>query len=97
MQLDATFHGTHSDTITKQSLDTFQQIYGYMIFNENKFSILTNWQHALSLDHTETPDCRSFEYYLIELDGPISMLKAWVSMVLLAEDDWLYASLSIHW
>jgi hypothetical protein len=95
MQIDATFCGTCSDAVTEQSLDTLQQIYGYMTFNENKFGILTNWQHALFLRRAETPDRKTLEYYLVELDGPISMLKAWVGMVLLVEDDWFYASPTI--
>jgi hypothetical protein len=95
MQIDATFCGTCSDAVTEQSLDALQQIYGYMTFNENKFGILTNWQHALFLRRAETPDRKTLEYYLIELDGPISMLKAWVGMVLLVEDDWFYASPTI--
>jgi len=95
MQIDATFRGTRSDAATEQSLDALQQIYGYMTFSENKFGILTNWQRALFLRRAETPDRKTLEYYLIELDGPISMLKAWVGMVLLAEDDWFYASPTI--
>lgn len=66
-----------------------------MTFNNNKFGILTNWQRALFLRRAETSDPKTLEYYTIELDGPgqpISMLKAWVGMVLLAEDDWFYAS-----
>jgi hypothetical protein len=62
-----------------------------MTFNENKFGILTNWQRALFLRRAE----KTLEYYLVELDGPISMLKAWVGMVLLAEGDWFYASPTI--
>jgi hypothetical protein len=65
-----------------------------MTFNNNKYGILTSWQHALFLRRAETPDRKTLEYYLIKLDEPhpISMLKAWVGMVLLAEDDWFYAS-----
>jgi hypothetical protein len=76
MQLNATFRGTRSDVVTEQSLDALQQNYGYMTFNENKFGILTNWQHALFLRRADTPDRKTVEYYLVELDGPISMLKA---------------------
>jgi hypothetical protein len=73
-------------------LEALEQIYGYMTFNDNKFAILTNWQRALFLRRAET-DRKTLEYYLVELDGPdppTSMLKAWVGMVLLAEDDWTY-------
>ncbi|KIM90450.1 hypothetical protein PILCRDRAFT_59694 [Piloderma croceum F 1598] len=91
----AAFSGTRSDTLSKQSLDALQQIYRYMTFNNNKFGILTNWQRALFLRHAETSDCKTLEYYLIELDGPILMLKVWVGMVLLAEDNWFYASPTI--
>ena len=58
-----------------------------MNFNNNRFGILTNWQRALFLRR----DRKTLEYYTVELDGPISMLKAWVGMVLLAEDNWFYA------
>ena len=95
MQIDATFRATGSDAVTEQSLDALQQIYGYMTFNENKFGILTNWQRALFLRCADTSDRRTLEYYLVELDGPISMLKAWVGMVLLAKDDCFYASPTI--
>jgi len=91
----AAFNGTRSDTLSQQSLHALEQIYGYMTFNNNKFGILTNWRRALFLRRAETPDRKTLEYYTIELDGPgqpTSMLKAWVGMVLLAEDDWFYAS-----
>jgi hypothetical protein len=60
-----------------------------MTFN-NEFGILTNWQRALFLRSAETSDRKTPEDYFVKLDGPgqpISMLKAWV-MVLLVEDDW---------
>ena len=94
----AAFNGTRGDTLSQQSLHALEQIYGYMTFNNNKFGILTNWQRALFLRHAKTSDRKTLEYYTIELDGPhqpISMLKAWVGMVLLAEDDWFYASESL--
>ncbi|KIL70192.1 hypothetical protein M378DRAFT_7103 [Amanita muscaria Koide BX008] len=91
----AAFNGTHMDTLSQQSLHALQQTYGYMSFNNNKFGILTNWQCVLFLRRAETPDRKTLEYYTMELDGqgqPFSMLKAWVGMVLLAEDNWFYAS-----
>jgi hypothetical protein len=57
-----------------------------MTFN-NKFGILTNWWCALFLCCAEKLDCKTLEYYLIESDGSISMLKGWVSMVLFVEDN----------
>ena len=39
--------------------------------------------------HTEADLCKALECLVVELDGPnppISMLKAWAGMVLLAED-----------
>jgi hypothetical protein len=66
-----------------------------MTFNNNRFGILSNWQRAWFLRRAETPDRKTLEYFVVELDGPrpsISMLKAWVGMVLLAEEDWFYAS-----
>ena len=76
-------------------MHALEQTYGYMTFNNNRFGILTNWKRALFLRRAETPDRRTLEYYLVELNRlgqPISMLKAWVGMVLLAEDDWFYSS-----
>lgn len=66
-----------------------------MTFNCNKFGILTNWKRTWFLRRAETSQRKTLEYYLIELDGanpPISMLKAWVGIILLAKDDWFYAS-----
>jgi hypothetical protein len=92
--IPAAFDKSCRDTLTPQSLDALEQIYGYMAFNNNKFGILTNWQRALFLRRAERPNGKTLEYYLVELDGsansPISMLKAWVGMVLLAEDDCSY-------
>jgi len=91
----AAFNGTRGDALSQQSLHALQQIYGYTTFNNNKFGILTNWRHALFLHHAETLGRKTLEYYTIKLGRPgqpISMLKAWVSMVLLAENDWFYAS-----
>jgi hypothetical protein len=88
------FDGTRHDTPSIRSLHALKQIYGYMTFNNNKFGILTNWRRTLFLRCAETPDCKTLEYYLVELDGPgqpLSMLKAWVGMVLLAGDNQFYA------
>lgn len=95
VDIPAAFDGTRRDTMSKQSLEALQQVYGYMTFNNNKFSILTNWKRALFLRRSETSHRKTLEYYVVTLDRvgqPISMLKAWVGMVLLAEDDWFYAS-----
>jgi hypothetical protein len=95
LDISGAFSGTRHDTMSKQSLEALQQLYGYMTFNNNKFGILTNWKRALFLRRSETSDRQTLEYYLVTLDRvgqPISMLKAWVGMVLLAEDDWFYAS-----
>jgi predicted subunit of tRNA(5-methylaminomethyl-2-thiouridylate) methyltransferase len=85
--IEAAFSGTRSDTLSKQLLDALQQTYRYITFNNNKFGILSNWQCALFLRHAETSDRKTLEYYLVKLDRPISMLKAWVGMVLLAQDN----------
>jgi hypothetical protein len=65
-----------------------------MMFNNNKFGILTNWECALFLRRAEIAGRHTLDFYTVELDGnqDISMLKAWVGMVLLAEADWCYAS-----
>ena len=47
------------------------------------------------LRRAEISNRKTLEYYLVELNRagrPISMLKALVGMVLLAEDDWFYSS-----
>ena len=90
----AAFNGTACDPATEQTLEALNQIYGYMTFNNNKFGILTSWTHALFLRRAETPD-QKLNYYIVELEGlssSISMLKAWVGIVLLAHDDWFHAS-----
>jgi hypothetical protein len=67
-----------------------------MTFNSNKFGILTNWTRAWFLSRVETDACKTLEYAgPIELSGSpgmMSMLKAFVGMVLLAEKDWFYAA-----
>ena len=86
------FHHTRNDAPSTRSLRALQQTYGYMTFNNNKYGILSNWKRALFLRRAETPDRKTLEYYVVELDGPLSMLKAWVGIVLLAEENWFYAS-----
>ncbi len=86
----AAFNGTACDLLAEQTLEALDQIYGYMTFNNNKFGILTSWTHALFLRRAETPDRKCLEYYIVELEGSsssISMLKAWVGVVLLAYND----------
>jgi len=53
VDLSTALTGARRDTLSRQSLDALQQIYGYMTFN-NKFGILTNWQRALFLRRAET-------------------------------------------
>lgn len=95
LDLPGAFAGTRRDILSRQSLESLEQIYGYMTFNNNKFGILTNWQRAWFLRRAETDDRKTLDYFVVELDEPtppISMLKAWVGMTLLAEDEWFYAS-----
>jgi hypothetical protein len=69
-----------------------------MVFNNNKYGILTNWKRAWFLRRADIPGRKTLECYCVELDRrghPISMLKAWVGMVLLADNDWFYAPLSL--
>jgi hypothetical protein len=66
-----------------------------MTFNNTKFGILSNWKHAWFLRREETSNPKTLEYFPVHLDEPtqlVSMLKAWVGIVLLAQDDWFYAS-----
>lgn len=84
--------------IGQQSIDALEQIYGYMTFNNNKYGIITNWKRALFLRRAEVPGRKTLNFYCVNLDRrghPISMLKAWVGMVLLADDDWFYGSPTI--
>ena len=86
----AAFSGTARDSLAEQTLEALNQIYGYMNFNNNKFGILTCWTHALFLRRAETSDRKCLEYYIVQLEGSsssISMLKAWVGVLLLAYDD----------
>ncbi|KAF8800896.1 hypothetical protein BYT27DRAFT_7245473 [Phlegmacium glaucopus] len=95
VDLPAAFKGTCNGIQSRQSLESLEQIYGYMTFNNNRFGILTNWQRAWFLRRAETDHRKTLEYFVVELDElnpPISMLKAWIGMVLLAEDDWFYTS-----
>ena len=36
----------NGNTLSQDSLHALEQIYGYMTFNNNTFSILTNWRRA---------------------------------------------------
>lgn len=87
----------------RQSIDAVLQLYGYMTFNDNKYGILNNMQHAWFFQRVETADRkgRTLQYY-----GPIdfgvdsghtpSMLKAYVGTILLAEtaSPWFHTSVS---
>ena len=98
MNIPAAHAGLCNTLVSRQSLDALQQLYGYMTFNENKFGVLTNWKRTLFLRRAETPERKTLEYFLLELNAPaapISMLKAWVGIVLLAEHNWFYASPTI--
>jgi hypothetical protein len=78
----------------RQSVDAVFQLYGYMTFNENKYGILNNMQHAWVFRRIETADN---EGKTLQCYGPInfddldnspttpSMLKAFVGTILLAE------------
>ena len=95
VNLVTAFNNDLDDPLSKRSLHALQQTYGYMTSNNNRFGILTNWKHALFLRCAETPNRKTLQYYLVELNRagqPISMLKALVGMVLLAEDNWFYSS-----
>ncbi|KAF8344476.1 hypothetical protein F5887DRAFT_274893 [Amanita rubescens] len=81
----------------RQSVDAVFQLYGYMTFNENKYGILNNMEHAWFFQRvgTRQGQGKTLQYY-----GPInfdsvhspSMLKAFVGTILLAET----ASTSFH-
>jgi hypothetical protein len=86
----------------RQSVDALHQLYGYMMFNENKYGILNNMQYAWFFQRVETANIegRTLQYY-----GPInidadsapspSMLKAFVGIILLSETEstWSHTSM----
>ncbi|PPQ97034.1 hypothetical protein CVT26_001292 [Gymnopilus dilepis] len=98
--IPSTFADSSSDKLSEQSLEALHQVYGYMTLNNNRYGILTNWKEALFLRRTETSE-KTLDYYHVKLDrplavdSPISMLKAWVGITLLAEVDWFCAPASI--
>jgi len=77
----------------KQSFEAIEQIYGYMTFNNLRYGILTNWTNTWALQRVETNGRQT-----LQCAGPFSVasqpsiLKVFVGMVLLAENDWFYAS-----
>jgi hypothetical protein len=77
----------------KQSFEAIEQIYGYMTFNNLRYGILTNWTNTWALQRVETNGRKT-----LQCAGPFSValqpsiLKVFVGMVLLAENDWFYAS-----
>lgn len=69
-----------------------------MTFKNTKYGILSNWERAWFLRRVEKDGRKTLEYACVELDGfasSPSMLKALVAMVLLAENDWFYASTTL--
>jgi hypothetical protein len=93
----------HHNILERQSINAVLQLYGYMMFNDNKYGILNNMQHAWFFQRVETADRkgRTLQYYgPIDLDidsvhAP-SMLKAYVGTILLAEtaSTWFHPSVS---
>jgi hypothetical protein len=80
----------------KHGINALEQLYSYMTFNNNRYSILTNWTQVWCFQHVEEGDHKILECAgPIELDGSLpspSILKAFVGMVLLAEHNWFYTS-----
>ena len=84
----------------RQSVDALFQLYGYMTFNDNKYGILNNMEHAWFFRRVETPNGRgkTLEYYgpiNFDSDHSPSMLKAFVGIILLAEtasSTWFHSS-----
>src|SRR5258705_912480 len=77
----------------KQSVEAIEQIYGYMTFNNLRYGILTNWTNTWALQRVEMNGRKT-----LQCAGPFSVasqpsiLKVFVGMVLLAENDWFYTS-----
>jgi hypothetical protein len=87
------FNKRNPSVLERQSMDAVYQVYGYMMFNENKYSILSNMQHAWFFQHAEGG--QTLRYYgPIDID-PVSspsMLKAFVGIIWLANDSWFHSS-----
>lgn len=78
----------------KQCVEALQQIYGYMTFNNNKYGILTNLTRAWFFQRVENGRTLSYAgpVSLHNSDGSLSMLQAYVGIVLLAEKQPFHAS-----
>lgn len=89
------------NVLERQSIDAVHQLYGYMTFNEIKYGVLSNMQHAWFFQHIENADHKgkTLQYYgpididVNAVDSP-SMLKAFVGIILLAEiaSTWIHTS-----
>lgn len=102
------FRQNDPSVLERQSIDAVYQLYGYMTFNDNKYSVLSNMQRAWFFQRIETTDFKgkTLQYYgPIEIDwtgapsvlNPTdlpSMLKAFVGIILLAEvtSTWFHTS-----
>jgi hypothetical protein len=66
------FQRDDSDNIQEQqSIHTVHQLYGYMLFNDNKYGVPSNMKYAWFFQHIETADYkgRTLQYYgLINID-----------------------------
>lgn len=82
------------DRNARQSIEALEQIYGYATFNENKYSVLSNWKRAWFFRRAEVRGRKTLYYAKVELNSPngSSMLKAFVGMVLIARLDWSHSS-----
>ena len=85
------FRQRNPGILERQSTDAVYQLYGYMTFNDNRYGILSNLEYAWFFQRVEGG--QTLRYY-----GPIgidptskpSMLKAFVGIILLAENAWFH-------
>jgi len=77
----------------RQSVEALEQLYGYMTFNNLRYGILTNWTRTYAVRRIKVKGRKALQYAgPFTPSGSPSMLKVVVGMVLLAEEDWFYAS-----
>jgi len=87
------FRQRNPSVLVRQSIDAVYRLYGYMTFNDNKYGVLSKVEYAWFFKRVERG--RTMKYY-----GPIgvdpasspSMLKAFVGIILLAENAWFVSS-----
>jgi hypothetical protein len=87
------FRQRNPSVLVRQSIDAVHQLYGYMTFNDNKYGVLSSMEYAWFFQRVERG--QTMKYYGPIAVGPASspsMLKAFVGIILLAENAWFHSS-----